>query len=100
TQCLPQRLLAPERSSATNATSHASPSATDHRLLEAIFFVVRMTLYYAGVSSCSAPRDLVGLREFQRDHNSRATCESQCLPTPSERVLSRRCGRYHPVHSV
>src|SRR5271169_1138222 len=44
------RLASPERSSATNATSHAAPSAADHRLLEAIFFVARMTLYYAGLS--------------------------------------------------
>ena len=49
-ECLPQGLLATERSSATNATSHAPPSATDHRLLEAIFFVVRITLYYARIS--------------------------------------------------
>jgi transposase len=31
-----------------NATSDAPPSTTDHRLLEAIFFVARMTLHYAG----------------------------------------------------
>src|SRR5208283_3172126 len=47
-------------------------------------------------TSCSAPRDLVGLQEFQRDHNSRATYEPQCPPTPSEKILSRRCGLYHP----
>ena len=50
TQCLPQRLLAPERSSATNATSHAPPSTADQCLLEAIFFVAKLTLYYARVS--------------------------------------------------
>ena len=51
TQCLPQGLLATERSSATNATSNAPPSAADHRPLEAIFFVARMTLYYARLSN-------------------------------------------------
>ena len=52
----PEGLLATERSRARNATSHAPPSATDHRLLEAIFFVARMTLYYAGVSKSHAKR--------------------------------------------
>ena len=50
---LPQGLLAIERSCATNATSHASPSASDHRLLAASFFMARMTLYYAGFSRLS-----------------------------------------------
>ena len=50
TQCLPQGLLATERNSTTNLTSHASPSATDHRLLAAIFFMARITLYYARLS--------------------------------------------------
>ena len=53
-ECLPQGLLATERSGATNATSHAPASATDHRLLETIFFMVRMTLYYARLSSACA----------------------------------------------
>jgi hypothetical protein len=44
-------LLPIERSSATNTTSHASPSATDHRLPEASFFMARMALCYAGLSS-------------------------------------------------
>src|SRR5260221_13947464 len=49
-ECLPQGLLATERNRATNSTSHAPPSATDHRLLEAIFFMARIALYYARVS--------------------------------------------------
>jgi hypothetical protein len=51
TQCLPQGLLATERSSTTNAPSRAPPSATDHRLLAAIFFMARLALYYARVNS-------------------------------------------------
>ena len=51
-ECLPQGLLATERNRATNSTSHAPPSATDHRLLEAIFFMARIALYYARVSRC------------------------------------------------
>src|SRR5215469_16133963 len=47
TQHLSQGLLGTERSGAPNAASHAPPSATDHCLLEAIFFVVKLTLYYA-----------------------------------------------------
>jgi transposase len=53
TQCLPQGLLATQRSSTTNAPSHAPPSATDHRLLAAIFFMARIALYYARVNSAS-----------------------------------------------
>src|SRR5258707_12180555 len=49
-ECRPQGLLATERNRATNSTSHAPPSATDHRLLEAIFFMARIALYYARVS--------------------------------------------------
>jgi hypothetical protein len=52
TQCLPQGLLATERSSKTNAASHAPPSATDHGLLETIFSMARMTLYYASLNKC------------------------------------------------
>ncbi len=48
--CASEKQLATERNSAPNATSHAPPSAPDHCFLEAIFFVARMTLYYAGVS--------------------------------------------------
>ncbi len=55
TACLPQGLLAPERSSATNAPSHAPPSATDHRLLEAIFSMARIALYYARFSNFASP---------------------------------------------
>ena len=44
-ECLSEGLLATERSRATNSTSHAPPSATDHCLLEAIFFMVRIALY-------------------------------------------------------
>src|SRR5208337_23969 len=58
-ECLSQGLLATERGSATNATLHASPSAIDHRFLEAIFFVVRMTLYYAGLSRLPQKKRLV-----------------------------------------
>src|SRR5580704_1450093 len=47
---LSPRLRATDRNGATNAPSHASPSASDHRLLAAGFFVVRMTLYYARLS--------------------------------------------------
>src|SRR5260221_2381753 len=46
--------MATERNRATNSTSHAPPSATDHRLLEAIFFMARIALYYARVSKCAA----------------------------------------------
>ena len=51
-ECLSQGLLATERSGATNPTSHAPPSAPDHRLLEAIFFVAQMTLYYEAQLAC------------------------------------------------
>src|ERR1700677_4742959 len=58
TECLPEGLLATDRNGATNATSHAPPSPSDLRLLATSFFVVTMTLYYAGLNKDTRDKNL------------------------------------------
>ncbi|MEY2605765.1 MAG: hypothetical protein QOH31_3581, partial [Verrucomicrobiota bacterium] len=95
-QCLPQGLLATQRSSTTNAPSHATPSATDHRLLAAIFFMAQIALYYARVNRSFASKDAQERDQVRfflsRTRKTEAARFRRSLDRPSLRIHSSKDG--------